>query len=644
MLLQQRQRLLGAAVLLSRRLSNIDRLLGIRLLRRAFELTMDFRNYLGREIEMPEGMGPECLVWGIALDLETQEELSEWMAVVDAIDDDKRRRAFSDPRSDAGCMMVGGALYRAETRKPRHEQNWPRVLEGLDTLADWARQRGLEVLWACAVRHRLVVLGENLRDVETAKVTAEEALRSASQDARVQFLLSDSIGEFLLHANRPEEALTWLERSLENATDSFVLERLLTLVNASRATAAAQPARCLGDLREAGQRALAVDDLPEVEVARVCGEVAIGEGLAGNLAASFKTLDTGIVGLLECRADTNQWKVLFVLSGHTAGYFMSMAYRGEPPERARDGGEYAEPRRGLFDNHDPSIGGLYDRSKEYGLAIQLAFFADALGQDERSAFWGAKALELAREVGHQAVVDELMRHLIPQLILSDRYADAMESSLQHGAILLARSLEEEAGRGELLRPIVNVEAILGERPNDNWRKAERWAAMAGILPAAVRICSLALQGAELARSSAEEVVAVCTQIGAGASDSGLWSAIAELFERGFVRPVPAIELKRMGDQFPADATTLRVLATLFASMQPELTAENALAAHLSVLPCLSQVFDRPFSTHGSYSCRSWSITGTRFFGGCVSASVPLGWFSRRLQTQTPGPPACACRR
>ena len=90
---------------------------------------------------------------------------------------------------------------------------------------------------------------------------------------------------------------------------------------------------------------------------------------------------------------------------------------------------------------------------------------------------------------------------------------------------------------------------------------------------------------------------MCRQIGAGASDPELWSTIAELFERGFVRPVPAIELKSMADQFPADATTLRVLATLFASMQPELTAENALSAHLSVLPCLSQVFDRPFSTH-----------------------------------------------
>ena len=390
---------LGAAVLLSRRLGDIDRLLGIRLLRRAFELTTDFRNYLGREVEMPEGMGPECLIWGVALDLETESELSEWIAVVDALDSEKLRRAFSDPMSDAGCMMVGGALFRAETKKPEPQRNWPRVLEGLDALADWAWQRGLEVLWACAVRHRLIILGENLGELEASISTAEEALRSASQDPRVRFLLSDCIGEFLLRANRTAEALGWLERALGNATGSFVLERLLTLVNASRATAATQPARCLAFLHEAGRRALACEDLPELETARIHGEIAIGEGLAGNLPASFKALDYGVEQLLGCRADTNRWKVLFVLFGHTAGYFMSMAYRGSPPETPGDGEPYLEPRRGYFYGYDPSLGDLYDESKDYAIALQLALFADAIGEDGRAAVWGAKALELARVPG-----------------------------------------------------------------------------------------------------------------------------------------------------------------------------------------------------------------------------------------------------
>ncbi len=588
---------LGAAVLLSRRLGNIDRLLGIRLLRRAFELTAEFRNYLGREVEMPEGMGPECLIWGVALDLETEAELSEWSAVVDALDSEKRRRAFSDPMSDAGCMMVGGALFRAETRKPEEQQNWRRVLEGLDALADWASQRGPEVLWACAVRHRVIILGENLRELEASISTAKEALRSASQDPRVRFLLSDSIGEFLLRANRTAEALGWLERALSNACESFVPERLLTLVNASRATAATEPPRCLGYLREAGRVALACADLPGIEVARVHGEIAIGEGLAGKTPESFRALDYGVEQMLECRADTNQWKILLVLFGHTSGYFTSIACRGTPPESTQDGELYAEPRRGFFYSHDRSLGDLYDASKVYGIALQLALFADAIGEDSRAAVWSAKALELARETGQQPVVEELTRRFIPQLIVNDHYAEAMEAALEHGAVLMARSLELQAGRGDLFEPALNVEAVLGERPNANWRQAEGWSAMAGILPVAVRICSVALDRPEAARGSAEEIVSICRQISAGASDPDLWSDIAELFEKGFVRPVPADELKGIADGLAATATTRWALALLFASMQPDIIAEDALAAQLSVLPCLVQTFDRPFAAH-----------------------------------------------
>jgi hypothetical protein len=588
---------LGAAVLLGRRLGDIDRLMGIRLLRRAFELTADFRLYADREIEWPDGIGPEFLIWSVALDLVSDSELSEWIAAVDALDSEKRRQAFSYPVADAGCMIVGGALFRAETKKPEQQRNWPRVLDELGGLADWARRNGLEVLWACAVRHRLIVLGEHLGELEACISAAEDALRLASQDPRVRFLLSDSIGEFLLRANRTAEALDWLEQALGNASGSFVMERLLVLVNASRATAATQPARCLAYLHEAGQCAITGEDLPEMEAARVQGEIAIGEGLAGNLPASFKSLEYGVEQLLGCRTETNRWKVLFLLFGHTAGYFMSMACRGTPPEKTENGEPYVEPRRGYFYSHDPSLGDNYDRSKDYAIALQLALFADAIGEDGRAAVWGAKALELARGAGQQQIVEELTGRFIPQLIVNNRYAEAMEAALDHGAVLVARLLEQQAGRGRLLQPTVNVETILGDRPNENWRQAERQAAMAGILPAAVRICSLALDRPDSARSSAEEMVSICRQIGAGASDAALWSTIAELFEKGFVHPVQAQELKGIADALPATATTRRALAVLFASMQPDITAENALITHLSVLPCLSQAFAGPFAAH-----------------------------------------------
>ncbi len=111
----------------------------------------------------------------------------------------------------------------------------------------------------------------------------------------------------------------------------------------------------------------------------------------------------------------------------------------------------------------------------------------------------------------------------------------MEAALEQGTILRARALEHEEGR-DSLRPHLDVGATLGERPNDNWRQAERWAVLGGLLPAAVRVCMVTFDSPEAARSSAAEVAAVCRQIAAGAADPELWTTMADLFVKGFVRP------------------------------------------------------------------------------------------------------------
>jgi hypothetical protein len=186
---------------------------------------------------------------------------------------------------------------------------------------------------------------------------------------------------------------------------------------------------------------------------------------------------------------------------------------------------------------------------------------------------------------------------VVDLLLHDRYAEVMETALEHGAILRARALEREAGR-DSFRPQLDVAAILGDRPNDNWRESEGWAVVGGLLPAAVRVCMVALESPEAARSVAADVAALCRQIGAGAADPELWATMAELFERGFVSPVSANELKQLAEASDTSLSAVpRAIGLLFASMQPELAAEDAAIIHLSILPGFCQFLDSPFAAH-----------------------------------------------
>jgi tetratricopeptide (TPR) repeat protein len=586
---------LGAAVLLVGHLGDVDRLLGFRLLRRAFQLTTDFRTYADQELVWPDGVGPEWMIWSVAGELSSEEELYEWRETVEALGPEQRHKAFKYKTAEPGCLIVAGALYRAELKKPDEQRRWDHVLVRIDELASWAMGLGLELLWASAVRHRVIVLGENLGQTQKAVNAARQALNSASDDPRVRFLLSDTIGSFLLRDGKPAEALEWLERALVSATDGYTVERLLLMVNASRATAVPAPERSLDLLRDAGRLAREDEDLPEIEAARILGEIAIGEGLAGHFLECFQALEGGVQRLLSCKADTNTWQILLVLFGHTSGYFTSLAYRGSPPDSTPAGEEYAQPRRGVFYTYTEGIVKLYDASRDYTITLQLAIFADAVDDDVRAAAWVAKALELAPGAGQQ--VEEITRKFVPQLVLEDRYADAMEAALGYGAILTARSIEKQAGSLEFPADI-DVATILGDRPNLNWQQAERWAALFGLIPAVVRLCKLAIEKPQETGLAAREIVLVCRQIGAGASDPLFWESLAEIIEKALIEPIGAKAYRTMMEELDTSVTTTpKMIAMLLFSVQPGLPAEEALDLHLSILPALTQHLDRPFSAY-----------------------------------------------
>ena len=194
-------------------------------------------------------------------------------------------------------------------------------------------------------------------------------------------------------------------------------------------------------------------------------------------------------------------------------------------------------------------------------------------------------------------MEEITRRFVPQLMLDDRYADAMEAALGYGVLLMARSVEKQAGRDELPADL-DIANILGERPNTNWQQAERWAALFGLIPAVVRLCELAIERPDEATSTAREVVSVCRQIGGGAADPVFWASLAEIVEKALVQPIGARNYRRMTEGIDVSVSnTPKMIAMLLLSVQPGVIAEEALALHLSILPTLEQYLDRPFSAY-----------------------------------------------
>ena len=185
----------------------------------------------GRMATFPVEDHLEALIWVNVLDIRTIEDLHDWIRAVELLSLEQRHYAFAQPAAEQGCQIVADRIWHKEADKPRDQQAWGAILEALQDLASRASRLQLELLWACAVRAKIMVLAEYGKDLQAAATVAEAALAKSSADPRVHFLLKESLGRQYLN----DEALRWLRHALDVDTAAYPSEHLFALLAASRA-------------------------------------------------------------------------------------------------------------------------------------------------------------------------------------------------------------------------------------------------------------------------------------------------------------------------------------------------------------------------------------------------------------------------
>jgi hypothetical protein len=145
-------------------------------------------------------------------------------------------------------------------------------------------------------------------------------------------------------------------------------------------------------------------------------------------------------------------------------------------------------------------------------------------------------------------------------------------------------VEQQLQAGQTLQGFaLDVEAILGNKPSELWRKAEDHAALVGLLPIVFHISKVALHNPELAQTQATEVAAMCRQINATAVDQQLWITAAELLEQIHSQEVSHIEIIRRSKQFdPQSDTVLQAIGYLVATLQDNIPLEEAIRVHMEL--------------------------------------------------------------
>lgn len=185
---------------------------------------------------------------------------------------------------------------------------------------------------------------------------------------------------------------------------------------------------------------------------------------------------------------------------------------------------------------------------------------------------------------------------LPHLLNENRFTDALDTVYSVAPAFVA-SIQEWRVGADPLQADFDVEAALGPRDGDPWRKVEDFAADQGVVPTFMRLATLATQDVVAARTFAAEVSAACHGISENSVQPQRWLDLSEQVGQIFTLDgggnaliAEGLEMMNAGDAVPG---LIRIIGGTF---QPDAAIRSAAGAHLSVAIHLTTLASDPTSS------------------------------------------------
>jgi hypothetical protein len=288
--------------------------------------------------------------------------------------------------------------------------------------------------------------------------------------------------------------------------------------------------------------------------------------------------------LLTAKEDDAQWKDSFVIFAHTTGYLSVLAATGHPPAHTRDGEDFAAPQRGLFLLTHPDRPAYYRPGNEPAIMWALAQYAWSVGNRESAEKWLTRASEAVSGTRMSYLQATIARDLIPSLLLSDRYEDAVDAGVracQALQVFRSRPPQEQDPLGEGF----DLDAAVADLSPEQQTHIETCALIFAVVPAFMHIGALAIEDRERAYAAAQSLAGVCREVGEHAHNSRLWSGVAEILERASSDIRRARDLYDLSITYEGDTyMPLRVLGYLASSMHG--TVDESFGTQLATMQTL----------------------------------------------------------
>ncbi|MFI5297447.1 MAG: hypothetical protein ACHREM_05060 [Polyangiales bacterium] len=523
----------------------------------------------GERLSVNMPVRPELLAWLVAADISTPLQVSEWTTFVADLTPSSRDVSHELLSFRQASIIVLDSIWKREIEKPEADRRWSVVEATLTSIRSVALTKGNLYLAAVATRALMVVVAEYVDRSADAIALAHETLALANDDLAASYLIQECLGRQALYRGDFQGAREGIDAALALLPNDEAggIDVLQTLNAAARAVWRTTPKDAVAYARRAMSVAQGLGTAGRLELARVCGELAVACEHAGNRDDAYAALSAGTEALLAHSRTSDSWKRTAAILAHATGYITRAMTSGGPPAVAAGAEPYARPEQGVFYFASEDASRVLQPQALSAVCVMLAEFGSTIGADDSALLWGRRTLEEA-DADPTGEAPKFVSMALPHMV--------------RGALADVSSLSDAI-----------VASVVATRPHS--AQPDTFVLALSIMPLASEILRLSAVDESAAIAVCREAERLCEGVAERLQGSPLWHRAATVFNTAASESVDINELVRLANDLGrSGAHVIQVIAVLLASVDTRRTLRGVAQAHVAVLAALESTEFRHF--------------------------------------------------
>ncbi|MFN4246725.1 MAG: hypothetical protein ACK4EY_03330 [Flavipsychrobacter sp.] len=490
------------------------------------------------------------LAWVPIYHVNTVEKASRWLEIIQKIKILTGVDAFTFDVAPSAISVIANRLVANEDKTPQAARNWMAVLDTLTNLHEYLVNDNKELLSAIVLREILTIKHRALGEQAEALAMAEKAITGYTIP-RAVFRVADIVGRLYYYEN-PDISLDYFSIAIRTQCKED-LHYSESIVYAASIYSKNNPNIAVQLCIQAKEIVVVNLDFSEIDYLPYLAELGIAYWLAEDYTKSFECFNELVEKLFELQNGTdNYWKKIFKLSGHVLGFISLHIARGEKLNIVQDE-NYVEPFVGMLVTNNRDFGDLFEDNKSHLVMVQMALFAEGIGDLDIASRWATAAFDRVRQFADIKSTVQAATICSIYTLIDKKYTESFE---QYLFAVLAYSAVRKMGV-KAYEAMTNDEfsELQANKSNEYWRIAESDLIDKMIIPTLISLCLDSIDDGKIDESNAQKLLKVVEVYSHEAGNPENWLMLHSLLKIVVSNESTEAQLNELASQYKQENKT-----------------------------------------------------------------------------------------